>query len=38
MSIFARSVLKEQNGATIIADVKASQSLFDAIAENGGNH
>ena len=36
MSIFAKSVLKEQHGATIIADVKASQSLFDAIAENGG--
>jgi phosphomannomutase len=29
-------VLKEQPGATIIADVKASQVLFDGIAELGG--
>jgi phosphomannomutase len=31
-----RPVLKEQPGATIIADVKASQTLFDRIAEMGG--
>jgi phosphomannomutase len=29
-------VLKEQPGATIIADVKASKTLFDRIAELGG--
>ena len=29
-------MLKEQPGATIIADVKASQTLFDRIAELGG--
>ncbi len=29
-------MLKEQPGATIIADVKASQTLFDRIAEMGG--
>jgi phosphomannomutase len=29
-------VLLQQPGATIIADVKASQTLFDAIAERGG--
>ena len=34
--ILAGPVLKEQPGATIIADVKASQTLFDGIAELGG--
>jgi phosphomannomutase len=34
--ILAEPVLKEQPGATIIADVKASQILFDRIAELGG--
>ncbi len=34
--ILAEAVLKEQPGATIIADVKASQLLFDRIAELGG--
>ena len=34
--ILAEPVLKEQPGATIIADVKASQTLFDRIAELGG--
>ncbi len=34
--ILAEPVLKEQPGATIIADVKASQTLFDRIAEMGG--
>ena len=29
-------MLKDQPGATIIADVKASQTLFDRIAEMGG--
>ena len=34
--ILARAVLKEQPGATIIADVKSSQVLFDEIARLGG--
>jgi phosphomannomutase len=34
--ILAAPVLKAQPGATIIADVKASQLLFDGIAELGG--
>src|SRR5690348_7416169 len=34
--ILAEAVLKEQPGATIIADVKASQTLFDRVAELGG--
>ena len=34
--ILAEPVLKEQPGATIIADVKASQTLFDRVAELGG--
>ena len=36
LSIFAEPVLREQPGATIIADVKASQALYDRIAELGG--
>lgn len=36
LMILARPVLEEQPGATIIADVKASQTLFDRIAELGG--
>ena len=35
--ILAAPVLKELPGATIIADVKASQTLFDRIAEMGGS-
>jgi len=34
--ILARDVLKTRQGATIIADVKASQVLFDEIAKAGG--
>ena len=34
--ILAAPVLEELPGATIIADVKASQTLFDRIAEMGG--
>ena len=34
--ILAAPVLEDQPGATIIADVKASQTLFDRIAEMGG--
>ncbi|CAN5215298.1 phosphomannomutase/phosphoglucomutase [soil metagenome] len=36
MMILAEQVLREIPGATIIADVKASQILFDRIAELGG--
>ncbi len=36
MLLFARDVLKTHPGATIIADVKASQVLFDEIARAGG--
>ena len=36
LMILAEPVLKELPGATIIADVKASQTLFDRIAEMGG--
>ncbi len=36
LAIFAEMVLKEVPGATIIADVKASQALFDRVAELGG--
>ena len=36
LMILAEPVLVEQPGATIIADVKASQTLFDRIAELGG--
>ena len=37
LAILAGPVLAENPGATIIADVKASQILFDRIAELGGN-
>lgn len=37
MVVLARDVLREHPGATIIADVKASQVLFDEIARAGGN-
>jgi phosphomannomutase len=37
MVILARDVLRQRPGATIIADVKASQVLFDEIAKAGGN-
>lgn len=36
LAILARDLLKEIPGATIIADVKASQVLFDQITEYGG--
>ncbi len=36
MMLLAAPVLKELPGSTIIADVKASQTLFDRIAELGG--
>jgi len=36
LMILAGPVLKDQPGATIIADVKASQTLFDRVADLGG--
>jgi phosphomannomutase len=36
MVLWARDVLKNRPGATVIADVKASQVLFDEIARAGG--
>ncbi|KTE25130.1 MULTISPECIES: phosphomannomutase/phosphoglucomutase [unclassified Sphingopyxis] len=36
LQIYAEAALQEIPGATIIADVKASQALFDRIAEMGG--
>ncbi|MBV9842952.1 MAG: phosphomannomutase/phosphoglucomutase [Sphingomonadaceae bacterium] len=36
LAILAEPVLREQPGATIIADVKASQALYDRVAELGG--
>ncbi|MBU6253124.1 MAG: phosphomannomutase/phosphoglucomutase [Alphaproteobacteria bacterium] len=36
LAILSEDVLKEVPGATIIADVKASQALYDRVAELGG--
>jgi phosphomannomutase len=36
MILFARNVLRSHPGATVIADVKSSQLLFDDIAQAGG--
>lgn len=36
MTVWARGVLERTPGATIIADVKASQVLFDEVARMGG--
>jgi phosphomannomutase len=36
LSILAEPVLEAEPGSTIIADVKASQALFDRVAELGG--
>jgi phosphomannomutase/phosphoglucomutase len=37
MVIFARSILKQKPGATFIAEVKCSQTMFDDILAHGGN-
>jgi phosphomannomutase/phosphoglucomutase len=37
MVLLSREILKEEPGATIIAEVKCSQNLFKDIANNGGN-
>lgn len=36
LQIYAEAVLRDLPGATVIADVKASQALFDRVAELGG--
>ncbi|OYW87916.1 MAG: phosphomannomutase [Sphingobium sp. 32-64-5] len=36
LMIYAEAVLKDEPGATIIADVKASQALFDQVTALGG--
>lgn len=36
LQIYAAAVLEDRPGATVIADVKASQALFDRVAELGG--
>jgi len=36
MILFARSILRDTPGAKIIGDVKCSQTLFDAVADAGG--
>ncbi|HEX5644753.1 MAG TPA: phosphomannomutase/phosphoglucomutase, partial [Erythrobacter sp.] len=36
LAIYAEDMLKQHPGATVIADVKASQALFDRVAELGG--
>lgn len=37
MVLLSREILKENPGATIIAEVKCSQNLFDDIERHGGN-
>ena len=37
MVLLSRSILETTPGATIIAEVKCSQTLYDDIAKNGGN-
>ncbi len=36
LAIFARSIVKEHPGATIIGEVKCSKNLYDDIAKHGG--
>ncbi|MBZ5499457.1 MAG: phosphomannomutase/phosphoglucomutase [Acidobacteriia bacterium] len=37
MVIFSRAILRDRPGATFIAEVKCSQTLFDDIRRHGGN-
>ena len=37
MILFSRALLKERAGATILGEVKCSQTLYDDIAKHGGN-
>ena len=36
LMIYAEDLLRDRPGSTIIADVKASRALFDAVAQHGG--
>lgn len=36
LTLYARDILKDTPNQTIIADVKASQHLFDSVKQNGG--
>jgi phosphomannomutase/phosphoglucomutase len=36
LALFARDLLKTNQGATVIGEVKCSQSLFDDVAKHGG--
>jgi phosphomannomutase/phosphoglucomutase len=36
LALFARDVLRSHQGATVIGEVKCSQSLFDDVAKHGG--
>src|SRR5258708_7779304 len=36
IALFARDILKQRPGSTIIADVKASETLFDDILRHAG--
>jgi phosphomannomutase / phosphoglucomutase len=36
LALFARDVLRSQPGASVIGEVKCSQSLFDDVAKHGG--
>lgn len=37
LALFARSILKEKPGATVISEVKCSRSVYEDIAAHGGN-
>jgi phosphomannomutase/phosphoglucomutase len=37
MILFSRALLKDKPGATILGEVKCSQTLYDDIAKHGGN-
>ncbi|HEY3296657.1 MAG TPA: phosphomannomutase/phosphoglucomutase [bacterium] len=37
MVLFARSILRQQPGATVIADVKCSENFFEDVRKHGGN-
>jgi phosphomannomutase / phosphoglucomutase len=37
MILFSRALLKDRAGATILGEVKCSQTLYDDIAKHGGN-
>ena len=37
MVLFARSILRDNPGAVVIADVKCSQNFFDDVRKHGGN-